>query len=192
VSADTRDKMVVSTALLLREHGLTGTSVRDVIEHSGAPRGSIYHHFPDGKVQLVEEAVEFAGDAITAAINQLSSEGGDPVEAIHLFVNVMRHVLVSSDFRAGCPVVAVAAESSPDADEQARLSETTARVFADWTEALTAAVESQGVAPERAKSLATLLIASIEGAVVMCRAQRSTGPLDDVETELEALAKAIV
>jgi len=192
VPSDARQKMIQSAVTLLATRGLEGTAFSDVLAHSGAPRGSIYHHFPDGKVQLVEEAVDFAGDAITAAINQLAGEGGDPVEAIHLFVNVMRHVLVSSDFRAGCPVVAVAAESSPDAGEQARLSRTTARVFKDWNAALAAAIESKGVAPKRAQSLATLMIASIEGAVVMCRAQRTTAPLDEVETELEALVAAIV
>ena len=190
--AEVRRRMVRSAARLFGERGFAGAGLRDVVAHSAAPRGSIYHHFPDGKVQLVEEAVDFAGDAITAAINQLAGEGGDPVEAIHLFVNVMRHVLVSSDFRAGCPVVAVAAESSPDAGEQARLSRTTARVFKDWNAALAAAIESKGVAPKRAQSLATLMIASIEGAVVMCRAQRTTAPLDEVETELEALVAAIV
>jgi len=180
--------MVMSTALLLREHGLTGTSVRDVIDHSGAPRGSIYHHFPDGKVQLVEEAVALAGDAITSGIRQLTSEDGDPVAAIHTFVSVMRHVLVSTDFRGGCPVVAVAAESPADREEQVRLSNVTARVFTDWNAAMAEGLVAKGIEPARAKSLATLLIASIEGAVVMCRAQHSTVPLDDVESELVALA----
>jgi hypothetical protein len=141
---------------------------------------------------MVEEAVNFTGDAITAAINQLATTDADPVGAIRTFVALMRSVLVSTDFQGGCPVLAVAAETPDDDAERERLAQVTARVFADWTTALASGIEARGIEPKRAQSLATLLIASIEGAVVMCRAQRSTTPLDEVGSELEALTKAIV
>src|SRR3954451_5400521 len=91
--AHSRQKMVVSAALLLREKGVSGTSFGDVIEHSGAPRGSIYHHFPGGKAQLVEAAVRYAGDYVGASIER---SGGDPVVALHALTTFWRATLEDS------------------------------------------------------------------------------------------------
>ena len=73
--ADSRDRMIASAIRLFSEHGLTATSVRDVVEHAGAPRGSVYHHFPGGKDQLAQEAVQSAGDRIGALIDAALAEG---------------------------------------------------------------------------------------------------------------------
>ena len=72
--------MIVSAALLIRERGVEATSFSDVIDHSGAPRGSIYHNFPGGKAQLVEEATRYAGD-FTAAGLVAALGSDDPVAA---------------------------------------------------------------------------------------------------------------
>src|SRR5215212_8498635 len=100
--AGSRQRMVVSAALLLRENGVNGTSFGDVIEHSGAPRGSIYHHFPGGKAELVEEAVRYAGAYVGATIER---SGGDPIAVLRDLTSFWRATLEGSDFRAGCPVV---------------------------------------------------------------------------------------
>src|SRR5260370_40016797 len=47
-----RQRMVLAAAALLSERGLAGASFSEVIERSGAPRGSVYHHFPEGKGRL--------------------------------------------------------------------------------------------------------------------------------------------
>src|SRR2546423_13103861 len=139
VIVTSRDRMIVSAALLLREKGLTGTSFGDVIDHSGAPRGSIYHHFPDGKAQLVEEAVQYAGGYVADSI-----ESGDPIEALRGFTAAWRKTLERSDFRAGCPVVAVAVEAHNDAPPPAGAP---ADAFTLWPEAPASVLERPGVEP---------------------------------------------
>src|SRR5256714_13672453 len=181
VIVTSRDRMIVSAALLLREKGLTGTSFGDVIDHSGAPRGSIYHHFPDGKAQLVEEAVQYAGSYVAESI-----ESADPIEALRGFTKAWRKTLERSDFRAGCPVVAVAVEAHNDAP---RLAGAAAGAFKTWQEALASLLERSGVERGRARSLATTTVAGIEGAVVICRAQHDIAPLEDVSAELETMLK---
>src|SRR2546423_14603501 len=96
VIVTSRDRMIVSAALLLREKGLTGTSFGDVIDHSGAPRGSIYHHFPDGKAQLVQEAMRYAGSYVAGYI-----EDAAPIEALHGFKRAGRMTLDRNTFRSG-------------------------------------------------------------------------------------------
>src|SRR3954466_11711810 len=92
-----RERMIRSTALLIRERGVEATSFSDVLEHSGAPRGSIYHHFPGGKAQLVEEATRWAGDFIARA--QIASlQDGDPVAAVDAAIARWRDVLGETDF----------------------------------------------------------------------------------------------
>lgn len=182
-----RERMIRSAALLVRERGIEATSFSDVIEASGAPRGSIYHHFPDGKSQLIAEATEWSGAAIAGGLERALA-GGDPVAAMHAFIDVWRGVLTDTGYDAGCPVVAASVESAanPDAREAA------AAAFAAWNEALAGALEQAGADADRAASLATLIVAAVEGAIVQCRALRSLDPLDRVEAELAvALASTI-
>src|SRR3954466_10260464 len=99
-NTDTREKMVKSAALLLREDGVAGTGFRDVVEHSNTPRGSIAHHFPGGKKQLVAEAVRYAGGLASPAMRTKAST---PAEIVELIFGLYRRALHDSDFAAGCP-----------------------------------------------------------------------------------------
>jgi AcrR family transcriptional regulator len=185
MASDSRERMVRSAAVLLREHGYAGTGFRDVIAHSEAPWGSIYHHFPGGKAQLAEEAVRYAGDFVAQLIEH--SPPDDPIATLRGFLAIWKQGLETSDFRAGCPVVAVATEAPAD---QPALSEAAAHAFAQWEQALAATLRRSGISRARSRRLATIVVASIEGAIVLSRARRSTRPLDDVGRELELVLKA--
>jgi len=181
-----RERMIESAGTLLRERGLAGTSFREVLAHSGAPRGSIYHHFPDGKNQLVEEAVRAAGEAGGALI-AAGGAGGDPVAALRGFVALWVAGLEASDYEAGCPLVAVT--TAAGADEPA-LRAAAAEAFAAWHGALAAGLRAAGLPRARARRLATTILAAVEGAVILCRAQHSGQPLKDTGAELELLLAA--
>lgn len=178
--------MIQSAALLMQQHGVEATSFRQVLEHSGAPRGSIYFHFPDGKSQLVTEATRFAGEFIAAGLVAALDEN-DLATALGVFVDTWQSVLESSDFAAGCPIVAATLEG----ERMAGAVEAAGEAFTEWERLLAEALERHGVEPERAASLATLAIAAIEGAVVLGRAQRSSAPLTRVARELEHLIATV-
>jgi TetR/AcrR family transcriptional regulator, lmrAB and yxaGH operons repressor len=184
-SSDARDRMIASTTALIRERGVEATSLNDVLAHSGAPRGSIYHHFPGGKAQLVEEATRAAGGAFTQGM-VMALEADDPLAALRAFADGWRAVLRESDFRAGCPIAAVAVEAG--AGDAARAA--AGATFAAWQDALAAALQRRGVDGPRAAGLAALAVAAIEGAVVLARAQRSEVPLERVADELLRVAEA--
>src|SRR5947209_7472710 len=105
-SGSARKDMIRTAAMLMRERGIEGTSLADVLAASGAPRGSIYHHFPEGKGQMIEEATRWAGDWM-AEQEQISLEGG-PVSMLKALFDYWRAVLRDSGFDAGCPIAAVA------------------------------------------------------------------------------------
>lgn len=182
----TRQRMVVSAATLIRRHGASGTTLDRVLALSGAPRGSVYHHFPGGRSQLVEEAVRYAGEYVADLIDR-AAETGDPVAVVDAFLTMWRAQLVASDFEAGCPVVGVAVEAHEDAP---RLTDAARDAFARWHGQLVGVLTGAGVAPARARRLATFTIAAVEGALVLSRAERSSAPLDDTATELRAVLTA--
>ncbi|MFI5793671.1 TetR/AcrR family transcriptional regulator [Streptomyces sp. NPDC051677] len=181
--SDSRERMVTSAVALLGEHGANGVSIDRVLAHSGAPRGSVYHHFPGGRTQLIDEAVVFAGDVIAGLIDA-AMDDPDPLRAVDGFFALWRDRLLRSDFRLGCPVVAVAVESDDSAPERARSA---AAAFARWQAALAALLLRHGLPEERAARLAAFVVAAAEGAVIMCRAERSPAPLDATAAEIRAL-----
>jgi AcrR family transcriptional regulator len=177
-----RERMIQTAALLMRERGVEATSFSDVVGASGAPRGSIYHYFPRGKAQLVEEATEFGGDYVAAQL-EASLEKGGAVDALRTLTLQFRRVLVASECDAGCPVVAASLEGSRSAEAR----DAAGRAFDRWVRLIAEGLEREGLGAEPAASLATLAVAAVEGAIVLCRAQRSVEPLDRTLEQLERL-----
>ncbi|MET0317860.1 MAG: helix-turn-helix domain-containing protein [Rhodococcus fascians] len=180
-----REDMLRSAALLFRERGVEATSLADVIEHAGAPRGSIYHHFPRGKPQLVEEATRTAGALMGSMISRgLAAEG--PAATLRAIIGGFRQQLEATDYTAGCPVAPAALEgmNSPAALVAAGES------FTSWEDTIAASLWQRGLSQERSRGLATMAIASFEGALIIAKAQRSTAALDRVEVELLAWLEA--
>jgi TetR/AcrR family transcriptional regulator, lmrAB and yxaGH operons repressor len=175
--SETRARMIEGAARLLAQRGLQETSFSEVLQLTGAPRGSIYHHFPEGKDQLVGSAVEFAG---ARAMGLLAAKAGVPaLEVTEYFVAMWREVLTRSNYSAGCSVLAVTV-----ATDSGELLARAADVFRAWREQLTDLLTQGGLAPDDARRFAATLIASTEGAVVMSRAAQSTEPFDLVAEQL--------
>lgn len=177
--------MLVSAAEVMRERGAAGVTIDEVLTRSGAPRGSVYYHFPEGRNQILTEALRYAGDAITATIDETADRGA--MVLLRDFVEFWQRLLTDSDFNAGCPVVAAAIGS---ADEEPQLTAEAGQIFDRWRAALTRAFVADGFPESDAASLAVMSIAALEGAVVLCRSTRCTDPLRDVHTQLEFLIKA--
>jgi AcrR family transcriptional regulator len=181
----TRERRVLSTARLIRERGARATSIDDGLHHSGAPRGSVYHHFPGGREQLLREATELASDYIAGRLE--ASGDGDPIAVLDALIGEYRENLIRSDMRSGCPVVAVAIESREDDPGLQRLAGET---FVRWQALMASSLASAGVRKPRAEQLAAFALSAIEGALVLSRAQRELGPIDAVRDQLGALLRA--
>jgi AcrR family transcriptional regulator len=177
-----REQMIRSALVLMGEQGVEATSFSQVVEHSGAPRGSIYHHFPGGKAQLVEEATRYAGDRISTLLTRAVGENEDPLASLDALSNFWTSVLDKSEFTAGCPVLA----ATLDGDRSSARA-VAGEVFADWERRWAERLERAGVPPHRAASLASIAISAVEGAVILSRAERSRAPLDNTIAELRRL-----
>ena len=169
----------------MRERGAAGVTIDSVLARSGAPRGSVYHHFPEGRNQILTEALRYSGDSITATIDRAVDRGAKAL--LREFVEYWERLLSECDFTAGCPVVAAAIGS---ADDEVELSTEAGLILGRWCTALSRAFVTDGFDDTDAASLAVMSISALEGAIVLCRSTRSVVPLRQVGDQLEFLITA--
>ena len=178
---NTKATMVFSAVKLLSERGVHGLTIDAVLADSGAPRGSVYHHFRGGRSELLLEAAR-AGSAYITGILTTAVEAGDAATALDMFVEFWRRSLVGTDYRAGCPIAALLAGE----DVPAEVREVARTAFATWTLHLANALTAAGATAGEADRLASMTISSIEGAITLCRASGTADPLDIAAEQLRA------
>jgi len=181
MAGEVRARMVDGAIALLASRGLDGTSFSEVLELTGTPRGSIYHHFPGGKDELVSAAVDGALHRVLDLME--AKAGASAVEVTEFFLSAWRATLTSSDFSAGCALVAVAI-----ATESPTLRRQTAAAFITWRDQLARLLEQGGLGRIKAEQQAALLLAGSEGAVVISRA---TGDLIAFDSAAAALVEGV-
>ncbi len=177
--------MIQGTMALLATGGVQAASFSEVLAATGAPRGSLYHHFPGGKNQLLAAAVDQAGALLIGALASIPQ--GEPAEAVvERFLAIWRAVLARSQCQSGCAVLAVTV-----AADSAELLATATVVFRAWRDHLASLLQAGGVAADNARRFAMLLVASVEGAVVLSRADQSLEPFEAVAQQLLAEARRV-
>lgn len=170
-SLSSRDRMIEAAIDLMRGYGLCGVGINDVVRESGAPRGSLYHFFPQGKAQIASEALAVQGERIAAFMDQaLSSRKAAPRKVMALFEAYAQRVEQSA-FQKSCAIGAVTLDLPAD-DEPLRL--VLASILEGWRGVIARHFPMNG--PKEAQSFAGLVLTAIEGAHIRCRAERSGTP----------------
>jgi AcrR family transcriptional regulator len=169
--------MIEGAVRLLARQGLQATSFSEVLELTGAPRGSVYHHFPAGKDQLIEAAVDLAGDRALQALDSQAEATAEEITAF--FLGIWREILVRSQLSAGCAVLAVTV-----ATDSENLLQHAGAVFRTWRGQLAEMLQQAGLHEHEATGFAATLVAASEGAVVLSRAEQSLEPFDLVAEQL--------
>ena len=170
---DGRALLLKGARRLLAEKGYAGMELRDVAERGKAPRGSIYHHFPGGKVQLAREAAELEGATIRDLIERSIEERGLK-QTLTLFGDFFRRRVADYPERIGCPVAAVALARPEDPE----LAAVATAAFQSWERPIAAALRDEGVSARDAEAFAGLVVSTVEGALLRARAAGSQEPLD--------------
>ena len=164
--------MVDSAARLLAERGMGAVTIDGVLADSGAPRGSVYHHFPGGRDELALAGARRAVGYLDTVVDSTQ----DAAELVQALVRLYEGQLVRTDYRAGCPVMAMVTDTHTAVPEARELAVSS---IGRWRERLAGHVATVG-APDPAR-LATFVLSALEGAVGMCRIEQSLTPLRDVE-----------
>ena len=185
MGAATRERIIEAGSALFRRQGYAGTGMKQIAAAAEAPFGSIYHFFPGGKDELSAEIIRAAGRAYGELVPMFFDAEPDVVAATRNAFNGAAETLRASDYADACPIATVALEVA-STNETLRLA--TAEIFAEWIAALAARLARAGLDVETARTLAAAMIAMLEGAFILARAQRDPGR---VERAGEVMAGAV-
>jgi TetR/AcrR family transcriptional regulator, lmrAB and yxaGH operons repressor len=174
--------VIQTAASLFRAQGYHATGLNQVLAEGGLPKGSLYFHFPGGKEQLAVESVQRAGDELRAGIADALATTPEPAAALERILALLGEHLVATDFREGCPVATVALDAAAQSEP---IRAACADVYDSWRDIVAQHLRAAGV-PD-AEGLATVLVAAVEGALLLARTSRDVTPLHTVGTHLRAL-----
>ena len=182
MARDTRTRMIYGAARMIGTRGVGAMSLRDLAKEAGVPIGSTYHHFPGGRQQLIEEAIRTIGAAVTRRL-EVGRERG-PVAALDAFGDEWRTCwrTASSSWAARC--------SRSRRPTTKRSRDVATEVLESWQSTLAEVLADGGVDPARTPRLAMFIVAAIEGAIALCQAEQSIGPLRDTMEEIHHLVDA--
>lgn len=179
-----RERIIRTAARLFQRQGYPGTGLKQIIEESGAPRGSLYFHFPGGKEELAVAALTEACEARFDAMFRVFRETESAAAAVRVLVESAREELVRSGFSEGCPIATVVLEMASVSDS---LQGACSKAWRGWEGLFEARLREDGYAPARARGLALTALALLEGSLLLSRAHRSTEPLDAVMAEVSRI-----
>lgn len=183
---DTKSRMLETAADLIQRQGYASTGLNQILESSGAPKGSLYFHFPGGKEELVALALEKSSESLSELLEQVLVTAPTAELALEMIAGYFASQLESSQFTKGCPLATVALEQAATSDA---LHEVCSRTYARWQAAIAARLVREGRSSERAGELASFILSTIEGALLLCRAHRSIEPLRRASSELARILK---
>lgn len=173
----TRQHIVDATSELLERQGYHATGLNQIVKESGAPRGSLYYYFQEGKEQMAAAAIRQKADAMVAHAEVSLAAHSDPVDAVVAFIDHVASHCAVDGFCSGAPMAAVALETSANSE---RLRAVCATAYTELQRPFAAKLVAGGFPAERAQALAVFITASLEGGVVLARTQRSETPLRHV------------
>ena len=183
-AAKHRNSIIASAIRLFRQRGYAATGLNDILKHSGAPKGSLYHYFPGGKEQLGEEAVLVAASIVTQTLAELRAKHASAADMLRGYGQLLAGWMTQAEFAEGCPIATTLLETTPKSQPLALAGQ---QAFACWRGVFVAQLQDDGVAAERAQRWAQLMIITVEGAMLMARVQASALPITQACDDLAVL-----
>jgi TetR/AcrR family transcriptional repressor of lmrAB and yxaGH operons len=172
-----RESLVRTAMRLFRRQGYASTGLQQIVAESGAPKGSLYHYFPNGKEALGESAIVLAGGLVREMLEQLAAKHRDPAAFLRAYCRTMAGWMEESGFASGCPIATTLLETAP---HSAGITAAGERAVDGWIEVVGGVFERSGLPRGAARSRAQLVIAAMEGALILARVRRSTRPIVEV------------
>lgn len=176
-----RDRFVTTAARLFMRQGYHATGLAQIVSESGAPKGSLYFHFPGGKEQLAAAAVERAGSVFGHQLDQILAAKPDPASALARLCDLLGQWMAQSGFSEGCPITNACLELAPG---NAPVAEACHAIFSGWKTAWEGHLIADGWPMQSAPAMATTIVAALEGAFILARASQSVLPFASVHASL--------
>jgi AcrR family transcriptional regulator len=182
-----RQPIINAAVMLFRRQGFARTGLNDIVDVSGAPKGSLYHYFPDGKSSIAVAAVEEAGRRVAETVAKLAEDCSSAGDLLRAHARLLAGWMQGSGFRNGCPITTVLLELAP---RERAVPEAGRKAYAARISILREKLIADGFARPRADSLAVLCTSALQGALIQARVERSRRPIEVTATELARLIEA--
>lgn len=172
-----RNAIVNAAAGLFRRQGYAATGINQIVDVAGAPKGSLYHYFPDGKDQIGEAAIRFAGARVSRTLEDLFQKHTTTSALIKAYGRMLVGWMAESDFSDGCPITTTLLEMAPASPQ---ITTAGRDAFGSWRDVLVRSLIRDGFSATEARRKATLTIAALEGALILARVEQNAKPINDV------------
>lgn len=182
--SNAREQILQTTCDLLEKQGYHGTGLNEIVRESGAPKGSLYYYFPEGKEQITAEAVLQSGQATSERIRAGLTASSSVSKAIHDFILLIAENVERSGFAAGSPLTAVAMETATKSE---RINLACRKAYGMLQTAFKERLLEGGHSHHKAEELSTFVTASIEGGIILSRVSHTADPLRLVAKQLKVL-----
>lgn len=189
MATDTRTRIIETTSRLIQVRGYYGVSLGDILSESGAPRGSLYYHFPGGKETLVLEAMREGIAEATRELQECLDGADNPAEGVRSFFRAAAREMVDANYLFGCPVAPIVLDTPETESELAKACQS---ALDEWEVLYRNALESSGLEHGHAARLARTILASMEGALIMARSRRDESPLEEVGDQMAEMINAVI
>jgi TetR/AcrR family transcriptional repressor of lmrAB and yxaGH operons len=183
-AAQHKERLVVTAANLFRKKGYAATGLNEILANSGAPKGSLYHYFPEGKEALGAAAVAAAGAVVVRTLKELKTESDDGGEFVTRYCELLAGWMEDSGFQSGCPIATTVLETCPGSTA---IQQASKAVFDSWISVIAQVFVDDGMESRQASINAELTIATIEGALILCRVQSSADPIRRMAQQITSL-----
>jgi TetR/AcrR family transcriptional regulator, lmrAB and yxaGH operons repressor len=183
-----RRPIVDAAVRLFRRQGYAGTGLNDIVDFSGAPKGSLYHYFPAGKASIAVAAVEEAGGRVAQTMAKLASETRSTADLLRAHARLLSGWMRNSGFRDGCPITTVLLELAP---KDRAVAEAGRKAYAARIDVIKSKLIADGFPPVRAGRLAILCVATLQGALIQSRVERSGAAIETAADELAKMLEAV-
>jgi len=183
---DSKDKTLTAAARLMRRQGFHGTALQDILVAGGAPRGSLYFHFPGGKEQIGSAALTLSAEAVRAGIAGAAATAETAELFLVQIVRAMADELERSDYHEGCPIATTALETAAQSDV---LGAVARNAFQAWELDIKRGLFRLGLTAGDAGLAATMVLCQLEGALLLARTYRTLEPLRRAEQAVKMFAR---
>lgn len=177
----TRERMVDAATELFALHGYGGVGLSAILEKSGAPRGSMYHHFPGGKAQLAAAVIDRASTAMVADIDAAFADAASVAAGDRRLIDRLADEFVETGNRFGCPVSNFLQQAATDGLDARALVR---GAFAAWTDGLARHYARLGLATRDGHRRARRMLVLLEGAWVVAAAEGDAGAILELKADL--------
>ena len=185
---DTKSLLIDTSTILFQQKGYKSVGLNEILKACNVTKGALYHHFPNGKEELLITCLHALNEAITTDIEAIFSGHLSTKEATQSMIDKLIHHFETDGTITGYTFSSIVSEmatvSEPVRNACSALYENIQHIYCTK-------LETEGFSNESATSIALFMTASIEGAMMLCLTQKSTDPLKTIASLLPNLLNSL-